>query len=148
MKLQDLVAKVGEAIGTSDWFEIDQGRINAFADCTEDHQFIHVNPEMAKMTPFGGTIAHGFLTLSMLAVMMETACEKPDAQMSINYGFNKLRFLNPVKSGQRIRGHFKLLELTEKRPGQWQQTVEATVEIEGDEKPAMIAEWIFQHFGG
>jgi acyl dehydratase len=148
MKLQDLVAKVGETIGTSDWFEIDQSRINAFADCTQDHQFIHVNPDMAKMTPFGGTIAHGFLTLSMLSPLMESACEKPDVMMSINYGFNKLRFLNPVKSGQRIRGHFKLLELTEKRAGQWQQTVEATVEIEGDEKPAMIAEWIFQHFGG
>jgi acyl dehydratase len=147
MKLQDLVAKVGETIGTSDWFEIDQSRINAFADCTQDHQFIHVNPDMAKMTPFGGTIAHGFLTLSMLSPLMESACEKPDVMMSINYGFNKLRFLNPVKSGQRIRGHFKLLELTEKRAGQWQQTVEATVEIEGDEKPAMIAEWIFQHFG-
>jgi acyl dehydratase len=84
----------------------------------------------------------------MLSPLMESACEKPDVMMSINYGFNKLRFLNPVKSGQRIRGHFKLLELTEKRAGQWQQTVEATVEIEGDEKPAMIAEWIFQHFGG
>jgi acyl dehydratase len=146
MKLADLQAKVGETIGTSGWFMIDQDRINHFADTTEDHQFIHVNPEMAKMTPFGQTIAHGFLTLSMLAPLMEGACEKPEVQMSVNYGFNKVRFLSPVKSGKRIRGHFKLLELAEKRPGQWQQTVEATIEIEGEDKPALIAEWIFQHF--
>lgn len=146
MKLQDLQAKVGEVIGTSDWFTIGQDRINQFADTTEDHQFIHVDVEAAKATPFGGTIAHGFLTLSMLAPLMETSCEKPDVQMSINYGFNKVRFLAPVKSGKRIRGHFKLLELEEKRPGQWQQTVEATIEIEGEVKPALLAEWIFQHF--
>ncbi len=146
MKVQDLVAKIGDVIGTSEWLLVDQARINAFADCTEDHQFIHVNPEMAKMTPFGGTIAHGFLTLSLISRLMETTEINFETQMSINYGFDKLRFINPVKSGQRIRGHFKLLELAEKRPGQWQQKVEVTVEIEGDEKPAMLAEWIFQHF--
>lgn len=146
MKVQELVAKIGETIGTSEWLLIDQARINAFADCTEDHQFIHVNPDMAKMTPFGGTIAHGFLTLSLISRLMETTGIKLETMMSINYGFDKLRFLNPVKSGQRIRGHFKLLELAEKRPGQWQQKVEVTVEIEGDEKPSMLAEWIFQHF--
>lgn len=146
MQLEDLQGKIGETLGTSDWLLMDQERINNFADTTEDHQFIHVNPELAKDTPFGGTIAHGFLTLSMLSAMMETALEKPDVQMTINYGFDKVRFLTPVKSGQRIRGHFKLLQLTEKRPGQWQQTVEVTVEIEGQEKPALLAEWIFQHF--
>jgi acyl dehydratase len=146
MQLSDLQARVGEMIGTSGWLGMDQDRINHFADCTEDHQFIHVNPEMAKMTPFGGTIAHGFLTLSMLPALMESACEKPDAQMSVNYGFDKVRFLSPVKSGKRIRGHFKLLELIEKRSGQWQQTVEVTVEIEGEDKPALVAEWIVQHF--
>lgn len=146
MKLEELQGKVGEMIGTSDWLLVDQERINHFADTTEDHQFIHVNPEMARATPFGGTIAHGFLTLSLLAPLMDRACEKPQVQMSINYGFNKVRFLNPVKSGKRVRGHFKLLEMSEKRPGQWQQTVEATVEIEGEDKPALIAEWIFQHF--
>ncbi|MFA7585170.1 MAG: MaoC family dehydratase [Novosphingobium sp.] len=146
MKLQDMVARVGEDIGTSDWVLIDQDRITAFADCTEDHQFIHVNPEMARMTPFGGTIAHGFLTVSMLSSLMENACEKPEVLFSLNYGFDKLRFLTPVKSGQRIRGRFKLLELVEKRPGQWQQKNEATVEIEGSDKPAMVAEWLFQHF--
>ena len=146
MKLEDMAAKVGEAIGTSDWILVDQARIDAFADCTDDHQFIHVNPEMAKATPFGQTIAHGFLTLSLLSPMMESAVEKPAVQMSINYGFDKVRFLNFVKSGKRIRSHCKLLELTQKRPGQWQQKIEVTVEIEGEEKPALIAEWIIQHF--
>ncbi len=146
MKVEDLAAKLGEVIGTSDWFLLDQSRIDAFADCTEDHQFIHVNPEMAKMTPFGGTIAHGFLTLSMLAAMSENGAPKPAVQMAINYGFDKVRFLTPVKSGGRVRGHFKLLELAEKRPGQWQEKVEVTVEIEGGDKPALIAEWIIQLF--
>lgn len=146
MQLADLKSRLGEVLGTSEWFTMDQPRINQFADTTEDHQFIHVDPEAAKMTPFGGTIAHGFLTLSMIAAMGETGMEKPAVQMSINYGFNKVRFLSPVKSGLRIRGHFKLIELEEKRPGQWQQTLEVTVEIEGAEKPALIAEWLVQHF--
>ena len=145
MQLADLQAKVGETFGASDWFTIGQDRIDQFAETTEDRQFIHIDPEAAKATPFGGTIAHGFLTLSMLAPMID-ALDKPDVKMSVNYGFNKVRFLSPVKSGKRIRGHFKLLEMTEKRPGQWQQTVEATIEIEGEDKPALIAEWIFQHF--
>jgi acyl dehydratase len=146
MKLEEMVGKIGTDIGTSDWYLLDQARIDHFAETTEDRQFIHVNPDMAKVTPFGGTIAHGFLTLSMLAAMMETAVEKPEVQMSVNYGFDKMRFLTPVKSGQRVRGHFKLLELSEKRPGQWQMKVEVTVEIEGQDKPALIAEWLFQHF--
>jgi acyl dehydratase len=146
MKLTDLAAKVGQDIGTSDWILVDQAMIDAFAETTNDHQFIHVNPEMAKATPFGGTIAHGFLTLSLLSAMSASAVEKLEVMMSVNYGFNKVRFLTPVKSGKRVRGHFKLLEMIEKRPGQWQQTVEATVEIEGEDKPCLIAEWIFQHF--
>ena len=146
MDLNALKAKVGETIGTSAWFLLDQDRINRFADTTEDHQFIHVDPEAARATPFGGTIAHGFLTLSMLSAMMATALEKPTVQMSVNYGFNKVRFLSPVKSGKRVRGHFKLLELAEKRPGQWQQTIEYTLEIEGEDKPALMAEWITQFF--
>ena len=146
MQLADKKAKVGEVIGTSDWFLLDQSRIDAFAENTEDRQFIHVDPEAARATPFGGTIAHGFLTLSMLAAMSASAVEKPAVAMSVNYGFNKVRFLSPVKSGKRVRGHFKLLDLEEKRPGQWQQTVEVTVEIEGEDKPALLAEWIFMHF--
>ena len=145
MELKDLAAKVGENIGTSDWFVIDQARINAFADTTEDHQFIHVDLEATKATPFGGTIAHGFLTLSMIAAMMKKL-DKPQVQMTVNYGFGKVRFLSPVKSGKRIRGHFKQLEMVEKRPGQWQQTLEVTVEIEDEEKPALLAEWILMHF--
>lgn len=146
MKIQDLVAKVGETLGTSEWMTVDQSRIDAFADVTEDHQFIHVNPEMAKATPLGSTVAHGFLTLSLLSKMLESAVEKPQVAMSINYGFDKVRFLSFVKSGAKVRGHFKLLEMEEKRPGQWQQTNEVSIEIEGEEKPALIAEWISQFF--
>jgi acyl dehydratase len=146
MKLEDLKSRVGEHLGTSDWFEVGQGRIDAFADCTEDHQFIHVDPELAKATPFGGTIAHGFLTLAMLAPLLGNCVPPPAVKLSVNYGFNKVRFLAPVRSGKRIRGHFQLLALEEKRPGQWQQTVAATIEIEGEDKPALTAEWIFQHF--
>ncbi len=146
MQVQDMLTRVGENIGTSDWFAMDQDRINHFADTTEDHQFIHIDPVAAQATPFGGTIAHGFLTLSMLSAMIASAVEKPTVQMAVNYGFNKARFLNPVRSGKRIRGHIKLLELAEKRPGQWQQMIEVTVEIEGEAKPALIAEWITQYF--
>lgn len=146
MQVEELQAKVGQVLGTSDWFLIDQARINAFADTTEDHQFIHVNPELAKATPFGGTIAHGFLTLSMLAPMVAVVPKADDVKMAVNYGFDKVRFLSPVHSGKRIRGVFKLLELEEKRPGQWQQKVEVTVEIEGGDKPALIAEWLTQFF--
>jgi acyl dehydratase len=144
----ELAAKVGEVIGTSEWILVDQDMINKFADATGDHQFIHVNEAMAKMTPFGGTIAHGFLTLSLMPVMSAKS-DMPGIEgvkMGVNYGGNKTRFLAPVKSGKRVRGHFKLLELIEKRPGQWQQTMELTVEIEGEEKPALMAEWITQLF--
>ena len=145
---QDMKAKVGETLGSSEWLLVDQDMINKFADATGDHQFIHINEEMAKMTPFGGTIAHGFLTLSLFPVLMaKSDCPKVEGvKMGVNYGGNKVRFLAPVRSGKRVRGHFKLLELEEKRPGQWQQTLEFTVEIEGEEKPALMAEWISQFF--
>jgi len=148
MTPQDIAAKVGEQIGTSEWIEISQDRINKFAEATDDHQFIHVNEEAAKMTPFGGTIAHGFLTLSMIPYLTQKSdVPRPDGiKMAVNYGGNKTRFLNPVKSGKRIRGHWKLLGMEEKRPGQWQQTCEITMEIEGEEKPALITEWITQIF--
>jgi len=145
---QDMLAKIGEHIGSSEWILVDQDMINKFADATGDHQFIHINVEAAKLTPFGGTIAHGFLTLSLLPRMMaESDCPRIEGvKMGVNYGGNKVRFLSPVRSGKRVRGHFKLVELEEKRPGQWQQTVEFTAEIEGEEKPAVIAEWITQFF--
>ncbi len=148
MTPQEMAAKVGEHIATSEWILVDQEMINKFADATGDHQFIHVNEAMAKMTPFGGTIAHGFLTLSLLPVMTEKS-DMPridGIKMAVNYGGNKTRFLSPVRSGKRVRGHFKLLELVEKRPGQWQQTMEFTAEIEGEEKPALTAEWLTQFF--
>ena len=148
MTPQTLAARAGEALGTSEWVLVDQAMINKFADATGDHQFIHVNEEMAKMTPFGGTIAHGFLTLSLFPMLMaKSDCPRVEGvKMGVNYGGNKVRFLAPVRSGKRVRAHFKLLELEEKRPGQWQQTLEFSVEIEGEDKPALIAEWISQFF--
>lgn len=148
MSPQELAAKAGQTIGSSEWFEVSQERINQFAEATGDHQFIHVNPEMARLTPFGTTIAHGFLTLSLIPVLRQKSdCPRPDGvKMGVNYGGNKVRFLAPVKSGKRVRAHFKLLSLEEKRPGQWQETMETTIEIEGEDKPALIAEWISQFF--
>ena len=145
---QELQTKVGETIGTSEWVLVDQDMINKFADATGDHQFIHVDIEKAKLTPFGGTIAHGFLTLSLIPMLgQKTDAPKIEGiKMGVNYGGNKVRFLAPVRSGKRVRSHVKLLELEEKRPGQWQQTNEITIEIEGEEKPALIAEWITQFF--
>jgi len=145
---QELAKRVGETIGTSEWIEITQERINQFAEATGDHQFIHIDEEKAKMTPFGGTIAHGFLTLSLLPVMTDNS-DMPriaNPKMGVNYGGNKTRFLAPVRAGKKVRGHFKLLSLDEKRPGQWQQTLELTVEIEGEDKPALICEWILLTF--
>ncbi|PAL20351.1 MaoC family dehydratase [Sphingopyxis sp. GW247-27LB] len=145
---QELQTRVGEHLGTSEWVLVDQDMIDKFADATGDHQFIHVDAEKAKLTPFGGTIAHGFLTLSLIP-MLGARTDAPKIEgikMGVNYGGNKVRFLAPVRSGKRVRSHVKLLELDEKRPGQWQQTNEITVEIEGEEKPALIAEWITQFF--
>lgn len=146
------VDEMQNRIGTetvSDWVEVTQEMIDKFADATGDHQFIHVNPDAARMTPFGGTIAHGFLTLSLMPLLSSKVADAPQLEgikMGINYGGNKVRFLTPVRSGSRVRGRFKLLEFAEKRPGQYQQTTEFTVEIEGHDKPAMIAEWISQIF--
>jgi acyl dehydratase len=144
----ELKALVGSNIGTSDWLTVDQAMIDKFAEATGDHQFIHVDVEKAKLTPFGGTIAHGFLSLSIMPVLtqMTDMPRLENIKMGVNYGGNKTRFLAPVRSGKRVRGHFKLLEIEEKRPGQWQQTVEYTLEIEGEDKPALIAEWISQFF--
>lgn len=147
MTIQQLAARTGEE-RVSDWVEVTQAMIDKFAEATGDHQFIHVDPAAAAMTPFGGTIAHGFLTLSLMP-LLNSLTPQPrieGVKMGVNYGGNKVRFLTPVRSGKRVRGRFKTLELAEKRPGQWQQTVEFTVEIEGESKPAMIAEWISQIF--
>ena len=145
---EELFGMVGQPVGTSEWMLIDQDRVNKFAEATGDFQFIHVDPERAKMTPFGGPIAHGFLSLSLLPVLTAQA-DLPrleGVKMGVNYGGNKTRFIAPVKVGKRVRGHFKMLEIEEKRPGQFQQTMEFTLEIEGEDKPALMAEWITQFF--
>jgi len=145
--IADITALVGKAMGSSSWVMIDQARIDQFAAVTNDHQFIHVDPVAAKATPFGGTIAHGLLTLSLLPSMIYEVIPVVDGtQLAANYGYNKVRFITPVRSGSRIRAHFKLLDFTETKPRRWQQIIEATVEIENEEKPALIAEGIGQIF--
>ena len=132
----------------SDWVEVTQAMIDAFAEATGDRQFIHVDPVAAAQTPFGGTIAHGFLTLSLMP-LLTAKTDMPrleGARMGVNYGGERVRFLTPVRSGSRVRGRFTLLHFQEKRPGQFQQSVEFTVEIEGQDKPALVAEWISQIF--
>ena len=141
--IEDISAKVGSEVGLSDWILVDQARIDAFAEVTEDPQFIHIDPAAAAKTPFGGTVAHGFLTLSLLSRMAADAMLRPaEVKMGVNYGFEKVRFMAPVRSGKRIRGRFMLERLDEKRPGQWQFVHNVTVEIEGEDKPALVADWI------
>ena len=141
------VQELAEQVGTervSDWVEVTQSMIDRFADATGDHQFIHVDPVRAAQTPFGGTIAHGFLTLSLMPMLSERANPPVIAgvRMGVNYGGNKVRFVQPVRSGTRVRGRFTLLKLTERQPGVWEQVQQYTLEIEGEDKPALIAEWI------
>ncbi len=141
--IQERAEQIGsEAV--SDWVEVSQEMIDKFADATGDHQFIHVNPEMAKMTPFGGTIAHWFLTLSLIPVLTEKSdIERPAGiKMALNYGCNRVRFLQPMRSGKQVLAQFTLVGMAEKRPSQWEQTVEITLEIEGESKPGYVAEWI------
>ena len=141
--LEEIRSKVGEEIGVSGWLTIDQKRIDEFADATDDHQFIHIDPEAAAQTPLGGTIGHGFLSLSMLSRMAADAMLVPDnIKMALNYGLNRVRFIAPVKSGKRIRGRFRLDSVEEKAPSQLLLSHTVTVEIEGEEKPALTAEWL------
>ena len=143
MTTSELQSRVGQQVGVSRWFEVSQARIDAFADCTEDRQFIHVDPEAAQTTPFGGTIAHGFLTLCLASAMSYDAVAPLEgAVMGINYGFDRLRFLAPVRAGSRVRGRFRLLSAEDRGAGRWLLKHEITVEIEGDDKPALIAEWL------
>jgi len=145
---EEMTHRIGEE-AVSDWVEVTQGMIDAFADATGDHQFIHVDPERAAATPFGGTVAHGFLTLSLMPLLSAKTPDLPrlaDAQMGVNYGGNRIRFVTPVRSGSRVRGRSRLLSFEEKRPGRYQQVTEFTVEIEGEARPALIAEWIGQVF--
>ena len=141
--LEDIRGKVGEEVGVSSWLEMDQQRINEFADATEDRQFIHTDPDAAAKTPFGGTIGHGFLTLSMLSRMAAEGMLVPDSiRMAVNYGLDRVRFIAPVRSGKRIRGRFRLDSVEEKAPGQLLLRHTVTVEIEGEDKPALTAEWL------
>jgi acyl dehydratase len=145
-KIADLQPLVGEPIGTSDWMLIDQQRINQFADATGDHQWIHVDVERAKSGPFGGPIAHGFLTLSLLPAFFATAFEIRESTTGVNYGLDKVRFMAPVHVGKRLRGHFKLLSWDALDGGGAQMKIEMTVECEGATKPACVAESITRRF--
>jgi acyl dehydratase len=129
--------------GVSSWILVDQPMIDAFAAATGDRQFIHIDPVAAAQTPFGGTIAHGLLTLSLLPAMAAEVLERPTAaKMSVNYGFDRVRFVAPVRSGSRVRGRFVLTSLEEDRPGRQRSLLAVTVEIEGQDKPALTADWI------
>ncbi|MGK0374777.1 MAG: acyl dehydratase [Arenicella sp.] len=143
-----LASAVGEEIGVSEWYQVTQENVNKFADVTSDHQFIHIDPEKAAETPFGGTIAHGFYTLSMLSHFAGTGCgvAVEGMTMGVNYGCDKLRFIQPVRVGSRIRGRAVLTAAVEKKPGQFLFTSQMTVEIEGQDKPALIADWLTMVF--
>ena len=147
VKKEELAGLVGTEVGVSDWITINQDRINTFADVTEDHQFIHVDEAMAKHTPFGTTIAHGFLTLSLLSKFSEQgSISLEGVKMGMNYGFDKVRFLSPVPVGSKVRGRFSIKDTVEKRPGQFLITYDVTVDIDGAEKPALICEWMAMLF--
>ena len=141
--IEEIRSRVGDEVGVSSWLIVDQARIDAFADATEDHQFIHVDPEAAARAGFGGTIAHGFLSLSLLSRMAAEAMLIPEGlKMAVNYGFGRVRFIMPVRSGKRVRGRFVLDSVEEKAPGQLLLGHKVTVEIEGEEKPALVADWL------
>lgn len=144
VSLADLRKRVGSELGISPWHSIEQSRINAFADVTEDWQFIHVDADRARSEGgFGGTIAHGFLSLSLLSMLAGEAVPPVEGVlMSVNYGFDRVRFLSPISSGSRLRGRFILQELAEQDEGRIRIVYRVTVEVEGDDRPALIADWI------
>ena len=140
---EELAAVVGTKFEPGEWIELTQDRINTFADCTEDHQFIHIDPERAANTPFGGTIAHGFLTLSLLSKLAEDSNVYPEGTvMGLNYGFDKVRFLAPVRSGKRVRANVEMLSVDQKDDNRFLLKQGISVEIEGEETPALVAEWL------
>jgi acyl dehydratase len=141
--LTEIKSRIGDEVGVSGWIAVDQARIDAFADSTEDRQFIHIDPAAAAQTPFGGTIAHGFLSLSLLSRMGAEAMLLPEGlKMAVNYGFDRVRFLAPVRAGSRVRGRFTLDSVEEKAAGQWLLRHTVTTEIEGEDKPALTAVWL------
>jgi acyl dehydratase len=143
--LQSLQGQVGQTIGVSDWITVEQSRIDQFAVSTGDLQWIHVDPQRAAAGPFGATVAHGFLTLSLMAVMFDTAFTIDDVRMGVNYGLNRVRFPAPVRAGSRLRGHFRL-QRYEPIDGGAQLTVEVTMELEGSDKPACVAESVTRRY--
>ena len=146
---EQLDRMVGERLGVSEWFLVDQERVNRFADVTLDHNFIHVDPARAKATPFGGTIAHGFLTLSLLVPLCMAFIPEPEGRtLLVNYGFDKIRFVAPVRVGKRVRALGTLAEVSERKPGNLVMKIDVTVEIENDDKPALVAEWLSLHVVG
>ena len=138
----EIRAMVGREAGVSSWVTVDQARIDAFAATTGDDQFIHVDPERAAATPYGGTIAHGLLTLSLVPAMAYEALPSPPARMAVNYGYNRIRFTSPVRAGKRVRSRFKIVDIREVEPGRWDRITEVTVEIEGEARPALVGEMI------
>jgi len=145
--LHEIKSHIGKDLGVSDWVLIDQDRINAFADCTGDHQWIHVNPALAKEGLFGTTIVHGYLLLSLLVAMSDRITVVPaDCKMVVNYGLNRVRFVTPVKVGSRIRNHAVLKQVEDKGSGRILVTIGNTVEIENEEKPALVAETLSMYF--
>jgi len=145
----EMISAVGMKLGPSDWIELSQQRINEFADCTEDHQFIHVDEAKAKETPFGGTIAHGFLTLSLLAGLIEKIGITPEnTVMGMNYGFDKVRFLAPVRSGKRVRMVGEVLNVNQKDENRFLTTFGVSIEIEGEDTPALVAEFLLMSMTG
>ncbi|WP_299358894.1 MaoC family dehydratase [uncultured Paracoccus sp.] len=138
---------IGAELGVSRWFLIDQTRIDAFAAATDDRQFIHVDPDAAAGTPFGGTIAHGFLTLSMLSPMLQDAVpDMPGQVMGVNYGIERLRLISPVRAGSRVRGRFTLAAAEERHPGEVTMTLDTVVEIQAQDRPALICSWINRRY--
>ena len=144
--LDELRAAAGTQVGASEWMTMDQSRVNTFADATDDHQWIHVDPEKAKDGPFGGPIAHGFLTLSLLPELISQVYRIDGTKMGVNYGLNKVRFTAPVPVGSKIRGVVDLAEVADVKGGAVQVTSRVTVEIEGSERPALVAEWITRQY--
>ncbi|SDR83668.1 Acyl dehydratase [Halopseudomonas xinjiangensis] len=145
--VSELKSYIGKDLGHSEWLTIDQERVNQFAECTGDHQFIHIDEEKAKQTPFGGTIAHGFLSLSLIPSLSAGLLIRPEGlKMAVNYGLDSLRFIQPVRVGSRVRLNVQVLDVTEKNPGQWLIKAKNTLEIEGVDKPAFIAEGLSLYF--
>ncbi len=143
--LAEMPGLIGQDLGSSDWMTIEQDRIDGFAQATGDHQWIHTDPARAAAGPFGATVAHGFLTLSLVPLLSEAAFTVDDVRMGVNYGLNRVRFAAPVRVGSRVRGHFKLLTF-EPLEGGAQMTVQATIELEGSSKPACVAETVSRRF--